>query len=139
MEQTKSSLKTKLWLTLLICCVVALAVTVYFASSAEPDPSGTITVTVKELDGTVVCEDKINFYDEATAFDILARYYESSIRYEISGFGPFIYDIAGVETDGYTSWLSLYVNGEYSMVGIGEVVPQNGMEIVLAHENTWNW
>ncbi|MBQ4325080.1 MAG: DUF4430 domain-containing protein [Clostridia bacterium] len=133
----KGQMTKKLLIALLVCAVVALVLTAYFGRTREPDPKGTITVTVKELDGTVVTEDAIDFWDEASVFDILSDYYGDTIRYEIGPYGPFIYDIAGVETDGYTSWLSLYVDGTYSMVGIGEVVPQNGMKIVLAHENTW--
>ena len=127
----------KLVIAVLICAVVALALTAYFGREREPDPSGTITVTVKELDGTVVAEDTIPFWDEDSVFDIVSSYYSDTIRYEVGAYGPFIYDIAGVVTDAYTSWLSLYVDGAYSMVGIGEVVPKDGMKIVLAHENTW--
>jgi hypothetical protein len=144
MKNAKSIIQ-KVSIAICIVAVVFLAFAViklqHTATPPTTDPTTTldpttITVTIKNISGETVANDTITFTDEASVFDILKVKYADSIRYEDSAYGAVLYDIAGISTDWATTstYIAVYVGGEYSMVGISSIVPVDGMQVLLSEE-----
>lgn len=72
--------------------------------------AGTFSRTIDVPDGISVY-DAMKLAASTTPFDFKATYY--------SGLGYFVEQIGGVKNSGGTYW-TLYVNGEYSMVGASD-------------------
>ena len=108
---------------------VALLVVVGFflfdSFSAKGD--GVITVRVEELDGTVLSEKEIEFYEG----DTLIKLIEENFNNVVIDNGM-IMEIETYKTPSdWSTFLSVYVDDKMSEVGLKDIVYVDGMKITL--------
>ena len=126
--------KKKLILTI-VSAILAVAVLVacfIIASSViKAQGDGTISVEVVALDGNIMREKDIVFYEGDTLQKLIEENFESVVI-EDTGYGPFIKAIEGYVTpEDWSSYISIYVDDIYSEVGLGDIVFVDGTVISL--------
>ena len=93
--------------------------------SAKGD--GVITVRVEELDGTVLSEKEIEFYEG----DTLIKLIEENFNNVVVDNGM-IMEIETYKTPSdWSTFLSVYVDDKMSEVGLKDIVYSDGMKITL--------
>lgn len=126
--------KKKLILTI-VSAILAVAVLVacfIIASSViKAQGDGTISVEVVALDGNIMREKDIVFYEGDTLQKLIEENFEGVV-FEDTGYGPFLKEIEGYVTPAdWSSYISIYVDDTYSEVGIGDIVFVDGTVISL--------
>lgn len=126
--------KKKLILTI-VSAILAVAVLVacfIIASSViKAQGDGTISVEVVALDGNIMREKDIVFYEGDTLQKLIEENFEGVV-FEDTGYGPFLKEIEGYVTPAdWSSYISVYVDDTYSEVGIGDIVFVDGTVISL--------
>lgn len=126
--------KKKLILTI-VSAILAVAVLVacfIIASSViKAQGDGTISVEVVALDGNIMREKEIVFYEGDTLQKLIEENFEGVV-FEDTGYGPFLKEIEGYVTPAdWSSYISIYVDDTYSEVGIGDIVFVDGTVISL--------
>lgn len=109
----------------LIYAVIALLIIViaitFISKEKKADTIGEITIEVYNLDQSLIKSKEISFEIDDTLIKLIEENFDSVV-FEESSFGPFLLGIEGYMTpDDFSLYISLYVNGEYSMVGIGQI------------------
>ena len=110
------------------------------ASSSEPSTSSSTEqivnykLKVVDLDGEVLLNKDLTTTNNKSLFQDINR--ESTLESDAGDFGHFLVSINGSIKDSNYS-LAIYKNGEYSMVGVDDVVLSNNDEIVIKNE-CWN-
>jgi len=95
---------------------------------------GVVKIEVIELDDTVIASKIINFYKGATLQKIIEDNFDHVV-FEQSAYGPYLTAIENYETpSNYETYLTIYVNGAYSLVGIGDIKLEDGMTITIKVE-----
>ena len=87
---------------------------------------GTITIEIVPLEKDKI-ERSIAYKEGSTVWDIVKANF--TVRYDESSYGIVLYDIDEVKTDFKTSYIAIYVDDEYSNVGISSIVIRDGMVI----------
>ena len=108
---------------------VALLVVVGFflVDSFSAKGDGVITVRVEELDGTVLSEKEIEFYEG----DTLIKLIEENFNNVVFDNGM-IMEIETYKTPSdWSTFLSVYVDDKMSEVGLKDIVYSDGMKITL--------
>ena len=108
--------------------VALLVVVVFFlVDSFSAKGDGVITVRVEELDGTVLSEKEIEFYEGDTLIQLIEE-----------NFNNVVFDngmIMEIETyktpSDWSTFLSVYVDDKMSEVGLKDIVYVDGTKITL--------
>src|SRR5690554_868994 len=93
-----------------------------------------VTKEVIELDETVITSNTINLYKGDTLQKIIEDNFDHVV-FEQSAYGPYLTAIENYETpSNYETYLTIYVDGAYSLVGIGDIKLEDGMTITIKVE-----
>lgn len=117
----------KIWFSGLIFLSIVLL------AGCQEEPMGTIEVDVIDLSGTVLFEETIS-YDLATEESLFAWLDQTiDLDYTVFDFGTMIHGIEGFYPMEYgvtfNYWFSIYVNDEFSTVGIEQIELSDGIHI----------
>lgn len=112
-----------------VLAVVGIILCILFiAKPFAPKGDGTITVQYANIDGTVIKEKEIMYFEGDTLPDLIADNFEN-VKFE----NGMLMNIENFVTD-VTTWdpfISIYVDGEMSMVGINDIQFEDGTVITL--------
>lgn len=106
----------------IILCILLIA------KPFAPKGDGTITVQYANIDGSVIKEKEIMYFEGDTLPDLIADNFEN-VKFE----NGMLMNIEDFVTD-VTTWdpfIGIYVDGEMSMVGIYDIVFEDGTVITL--------
>lgn len=124
---------------ILISCVALVLIIGSFLALSYfnfSDIEGTISITVKDEIGDTISNKEFDFTSEDTLFSILDENYElgcANSSFQLSDVcekGMFtsriILEIDTLKTDWRNSYISIYENGEYSVLGIDDISLNDG-------------
>ena len=119
--------KKNLITTIISVVAIAIIVAVYIilAKPFAPNSDGSIQVVLVDLDGTIVSEKEIEFNKGDSLLDLISENYENVV--EEDGMIMSI-DIFTTPSD-WSTFISIYVNDEMSMVGIKDIEFTDGTKI----------
>ncbi|MBQ3252933.1 MAG: hypothetical protein IJA65_00115 [Acholeplasmatales bacterium] len=112
----------------LILIIATILVVYYFKQNKQTDDLKEITIIVVNKNEEEIINDTYEVKKESL-FDILDENYE--IRYKEDIYGKVLYDIENIKTDFYTSYIAIYINDEYSNLGISSIILKDNMVITL--------
>ncbi|HOE06184.1 MAG TPA: DUF4430 domain-containing protein [Bacilli bacterium] len=117
-------------LTLVIVLVFGLFVVSGCKKKAEGE--GNVTVQIVDFDGKELFNDEIKFDADDTLVDLLKNHKKIKMTGETSEYGFYVVSLCGVSAsnEDHTYW-SIEVNGEYSLVGVSDIVLVDGIEIAF--------
>ncbi|MBP6904351.1 MAG: DUF4430 domain-containing protein [Bacilli bacterium] len=117
-------------LTLVIVLVFGLFVVSGCKKKAEGE--GNATVQIVDFDGKELFNDEIKFDADDTLVDLLKNHKKIKMTGETSEYGFYVVSLCGVSAsnEDHTYW-SIEVNGEYSLVGVSDIVLVDGIEIAF--------
>jgi len=117
-------------LTLVIVLVFGLFVVSGCKKKAEGE--GNVTVQIVDFDGKELFNDEIKFDADDTLVDLLKNHKKIKMTGETSEYGFYVASLCGVSAsnEDHTYW-SIEVNGEYSLVGVSDIVLVDGIEIAF--------
>lgn len=109
----------KLFLVLVLIFTLA---PLMFGCGKASDSVGEITVIVKNNVDEEVFNEKIAFGEDDTLLSLLQNHPAIALKGEEQTFGFYITEVYGINANDFerTYW-SISVNGEYSLVGIGDI------------------
>lgn len=125
---------------------ILLIISSFFALSYFnfSDVEGTVSIVLIDEIGDTISSKEFEFTSEDTLFDILDQNYEvicansSFQRSEECEKGVLssrvILEINELETDWRNSYISIYENGEYSVIGIDNIALNDGDEFVFEYK-----
>lgn len=123
-------------LSLIACFVIVLSI-ILINNQTKAKYDGTIIVDVIDLDGKEMKKKSIGFKEGETLVQLIEANFENVV-FEDTGYGPFLKEIEGYKTpDDWSSYISVYVDNEYSQVGIGLIEFEDGTYISFRIE-TYN-
>lgn len=112
--------------------VVAIAVSsvIIYKKLHTPvaDVGGGVTIELVDLEGNKE-EKRLDFDEGDTLFDLLYSNYE--VTYEETGYGILLLGIDDIQTDFTSTYIAIYINGEYSNLGLSS--------IILEEENVYSF
>lgn len=121
-------------LLIIIAAVILFSAIYILSRDKKAESSGTITIEVIDLNNETLKKKEIEFYEGDTLKVIIENNF-NNVYFESSSYGPFLKSIEGYTTpDDYHTYIRLYVNNEYSMVSIGEIIMVDQMIITLKIE-----
>lgn len=116
----------KIVLSVIALGVVVLCV-VLLRNSFKPDYDGIITVEVIDLDGAVIKEKEIEFKENDQLMNLIKDNF-NNVTYQ----NGMILSIEDYNTPSdWSTFLSIYVDDEMSMVGLADIVFTDGTKISL--------
>ena len=136
------SLAIKIIITLLVLAIgisLVLGIRSCQKKRALSTNTGTITITIENLEGTSVSR-KIEFDKEYSMMDILTMTYGYNLKTDTTSLGIRLLGISDkddngnevtLDTDFKTSYIAIYVDGKYSSKGISLIEPVDGMVLLL--------
>lgn len=115
-------MKKKHWLLAIAVLVLTAALLIWYGISQlnKPEQSeGTFVFELIDKDNTKLIRDEVEFKKSDNLVTIMIEKYD--VKYENTTYGTWIQDINNVigETSYY---LALYINEEYSSIGVDDVV-----------------
>ena len=118
-------------IVVVILLLVAMIGTFFIIKNVnEADSDGVIIVEVMDKDENVVKTKEIEFYIGDTLAELVKKNFDNVVINE-SNYGNLILCIETVETDFTTSYTSINVNGEPSMVGMDQIELIDGITITF--------
>lgn len=127
----------KIWVTIGSMVLLAAALFIYDLS-LEPNSAGTLTLTLSEA-GVLVQEADHNFTEDDTLYTLLERHYDIACAdpsyapsdacepLSFSGVeGRILMHVNELETDWFTSYLEISVNGNKANYGIDQLPLKDG-------------
>ena len=118
-------------IVVVILLLVAMIGTFFIIKNVnEADSEGVIIVEVMDKDENVVKTKEIEFYAGDTLAELVKKNFDNVVINE-SNYGNLILCIETVETDFTTSYISINVNGEPSMVGMDQIELIDGITITF--------
>lgn len=109
--------------------LVAIGLSIFLIMNNKTEEEGLIYFTLVDQNDNTIYDDKISFNKGDTLIEILDEKYD--IRYEEDMYGYVLYDIGPIKTDFKNDYLAIYINGEYSSVGISSIILTKDMKIVI--------
>lgn len=114
--------KTKMKKLFLLLVLIFTLAPLMFGCEKDSDSIGEITVIVENNAGDEVFNETIAFGEDDTLLGLLQNHPTIALKGEEQTFGFYITEVYGIDANDYerTYW-SISVNGEYSLVGIGDI------------------
>lgn len=116
--------------------VLALVLTIPFVllgCDKSADEEGLITVIVLDLEENEEFNGEVGYAKGDTLLSILQAHETIALKGETQSFGFYILEVCGINVGSFTDvYWSIAVDGEYSLVGIGEIELVDGMEVTLS-------
>lgn len=122
----KLIIKISITLGLLIFAIVIISFTNKNETAKE---EGTFQFTLIDKNNITIYDDTIVFKEGDSLLGLLDEKY--GVRYENGQFGAVVFDIGSVKTDFYTTYLAIYVDDEYSSMGISNIKLVTGMRVKI--------
>ncbi len=122
----KLIIKISITLGLLIFAIVIISFTNKNEIAKE---EGTFQFTLIDKNNITIYDDTIVFKEGDSLLGLLDEKY--GVRYENGQFGAVVFDIGSVKTDFYTTYLAIYVDDEYSSMGISNIKLVTGMRVKI--------
>lgn len=120
--------KKKLILTIilsLVAVVIFMGAYLMLNSNYTPESEGSIEVLLIDLDGTTVKEKTIEFYEGDSLLELLKANFDNVV---VENGMLMTIDTFTTASD-WSTFISIYVNDEMSMVGLLDIPFENGMKI----------
>ena len=128
-------LASKITISLVMLAAVVLACLCFQLRTPAPTPEEkSLRIMVVDATGNTVIDETVTFHEEASVFEVLKANFADRLRYDESAYGAFLYDFGPVTTNGWDTYLAVYVGEEYASVGISYLVPEDGMTVVFKYE-----
>ena len=107
------------------------------------DSDGVITIEVIDKEENVLKVKEIEFRKGDTLVKLLEKNFDNVV-FNSTSYGNLLLCIESIETDFTTSYISIYVNDESSMVGIDGIELIDGIkisliEVILSWKEQKNW
>ena len=93
------------------------------------DSIGTVNIKLYDIDEKLISDKNIGYKEDEKFIDLLERNYK--IRTSTSIYGYILLDIDDIKTDFKTTYIAIYVDDNYSNVGISGIVLYDGMRIAF--------
>lgn len=107
--------------------VIAIAVTsvIIYNKSKTPtaDDSGGVTVELVDVDGNVTAK-QLEFKEGYTLEQLLSENFV--LTYKDDKYGSLLLGIDDIQTDFETTYIAIYINGEYSNYGLSSIKLEEG-------------
>lgn len=112
----------------IITIVIALNVLKDYEGAID---NGQLVIEVLDIDGDIMSSQSILYFKGDTLIRLIENNFDG-VMIEETAYGPFLKGIEGYITpNDFSTYLSLYVNNEYSMQGISQIRPSNNMIISI--------
>jgi len=96
--------------------------------------NGQLTIEILAIDDTVISSKSVNFFKGDTLKQIIEDNFDD-VLFESSSFGPYLTGIEGYVTPSdFSTYISIYIDGVYSTVGIGQIDIRDNITITLKVE-----
>ena len=117
---------------IIVCALcVALLSTIFVINKVNKAKSdGVIIVEVIDKNDNLIKSKNIEFKEGDILLDLVKNNF-SGVQTQSFSYGEIILSIEGITTDFNTSYFSILVNGEASMVGISQIELKDGIKISL--------
>lgn len=129
--------KRKLISSIILSIVAILILVIAFSllgKEKRAKEQGEIKIEVIALDYSLIKAKTISFDKDDTLRSLIQDNF-MRVVFEETEFGPFLKSIEGYRTPSdFSTYIAIYINGEYSTVGIGSVELKDGMQILLIIE-----
>ena len=132
--------KLNLILTIAISVVAAIGLffVIYFITSGtKADSEGTVVIELIDIDESIIKTKEIEFYVEDTLSKVISDNFENVVfdKGMLMNIENYV-----TPTDDWSTFISVYVNGEMSMVGINDIKLEDGLKVsLIITENTYNY
>lgn len=122
--------KLNLILTIAISVVAAIGLffVVYFITSGtKADSEGKVVIELIDIDESIIKTKEIEFYVEDTLSKVISDNFENVVFDK----GMLMSIENYVTPTDWSTFISVYVNGEMSMVGINDIKLEDGLKVSL--------
>lgn len=123
-----------------VLAVIALALSIVILNTPnKAKDNGEVTIEVISISDEVIKSKEIKYKQNDTLKDLIVSNF-NEVYFEDSSYGPFLKNIEGYVTPAdYSTYISLYINNEYSLVGIGDITLSDGLivSLVITDANEW--
>ncbi len=93
------------------------------------DSIGTVNIKLYDIDEKLISDKNIGYNEDEKLIDLLEKNYK--VRTSTSIYGYILLDIDDIKTDFKTTYIAIYVDDNYSNVGISGIVLYDGMRIAF--------
>ncbi len=93
------------------------------------DSIGTVNIKLYDIDEKLISDKNIGYKEDEKLIDLLEKNYK--VRTSTSIYGYILLDIDDIKTDFKTTYIAIYVDDNYSNVGISGIVLYDGMRIAF--------
>lgn len=110
---------------LVVAVAIAITAVMLFKKNNDPtaDAEGRVTVELTDLSGRSE-RHELSFSEGDTLESLLQRHFE--VDYDDGQYGAVLMGIGFIKTDFQTTYVSIYVNGEYATYGLSNLKPVDG-------------
>lgn len=130
-------MKTRTKIIASLFAILAFIGILHFASAPNPSAvDGYITFILVDEQQAEVINERIDFKEGETLYDVLQRHYKVVCADELyqpddtcaysSLFGKAILEVETIKTDWTNNFLSLYINDEYASFGVSQLEFNDG-------------
>ena len=111
---------------------IAIILIIILKPNNTPDTIGSFTIILIDENNNEVFNDSYAFTKEDTLWEIIKENYNEGLEYNTTpAYGIQLLTIAGVETDFYNDYISIYINGKYSTYGLSNIKLEDKMIVEL--------
>ena len=111
----------------MICiCIISFVLVQYYNKSRvkrSEDGSINVQILVIDIDSKIISDNSYNT-DNSSLYDLMANNYE--LKTEDGTYGKVLLGIDNLITDFDTTYIAIYVNGEYAQFGISSLQISDG-------------
>jgi hypothetical protein len=93
------------------------------------DSIGTVNIKLYDIDEKLISDKNIGYNEDEKLIDLLEKNYK--VRTSTSIYGYILLDIDDIKTDFKTTYIAIYVDDNYSNVGISGIILYDGMRIAF--------
>ncbi len=93
------------------------------------DSIGTVNIKLYNIDEKLISDKNIGYKEDEKRIDLLEKNYK--VRTSTSIYGYILLDIDDIKTDFKTTYIAIYVDDNYSNVGISGIILYDGMRIAF--------
>ncbi|MDD3999441.1 MAG: hypothetical protein PHX62_00910 [Bacilli bacterium] len=110
-----------------ILVIIGLFFLVFASGCVENAESGKVSIEIRDLEDVVLFSEEIVFTEEDSLVGILETNENINMKSKQFVYGLQVLELCGVNSD--SAYWALYVDGEYSLVGVSDIVLKDQIEI----------
>ena len=122
----KNLIKIVIALLMICICIISFVLVQYYNQSRvkrSEDGSINVQILVIDIDSKIISDNSYNT-DNSSLYDLMANNYE--LKTEDGTYGKVLLGIDNLITDFDTTYIAIYVNGEYAQFGISSLQISDG-------------